>query len=131
MNFQDAVKTCFQKYATFSGRAARSEYWFFVLFNLLLSMVLGIADAAAFSHVDPLTGKMVQTQVLGNIAALITLLPSLAVAVRRLHDLGKSGWFVLINLIPIIGWIIFIVWAATKGTTGENRFGGDPLAAAA
>jgi uncharacterized membrane protein YhaH (DUF805 family) len=65
---------------------------------------------------------------LSLIWSLAVLLPGIAVAVRRMHDLDKSGWWVLIGLIPIIGWIIFIIWACTKGTDGSNRFGPDPLA---
>lgn len=122
MNFIDAVKTCFQKYATFSGRAMRSEYWFFVLFNFLGGFVLGLIDGMLFASVDPATGHA-SSGPLGLIFSLATLLPGLAVGVRRLHDLDKSGWWILINIIPIVGWIIFIVWAATKGTEGPNKFG--------
>ncbi len=121
MDFSTAVRTCFQKYVTFSGRAQRSEFWYFVLFNLLASIVLGIVDGALFGWAsdDP--------EVLNGIFSLIMFLPSLAVAVRRLHDTDRSGWWVLLWLIPIIGWIILIVWYATKGTEGPNRFAPDPL----
>jgi uncharacterized membrane protein YhaH (DUF805 family) len=123
MNFQDAVKTCFQKYVTFSGRATRPEYWLFTLFNFICMVVLGLADGALFSTIDQATGAVTNSGPLGTIFTLATLLPAISVSVRRMHDIDKSGWFVLINLIPIVGWIIFIVWAATKGTEGSNRFG--------
>lgn len=128
MNFTDAVKYCFQNYVTFSGRARRSQYWFFVLFNLIGSIVFGVIDGALFTSVDHATGVVTNAGVLGTIFSLVIFLPALSVAVRRLHDLEKSGWWVLINFIPLVGWVIFIVWAATKGTVGDNRFGADPLA---
>jgi uncharacterized membrane protein YhaH (DUF805 family) len=106
MNFMDAVKTCFTKYVDFNGRAARPEFWWFVLFNVVVSMVLGQA-----SHV------------LSMLFSLATLLPSIAVTARRLHDMDKSGWWQLIGLIPVLGWIVMIVWLAQPGTSGANRFG--------
>lgn len=117
MDFMTAVKTCLiEKYVTFSGRGRRSEYWFWVLFGVIGSIILGVFD-------DVLGMKL-----LGPLFSLATFLPAISAAVRRLHDLDKSGWWLLILLIPIVGTIIFIVWAATKGTTGDNRFGPDPLA---
>lgn len=116
MNFPDVVRTCFQKYVVFNGRAARSEYWFWVLFTFIGSFVLGIVDG------------ILGMQLLGGLFTLAVLLPSISVGVRRLHDIDKSGWWILINLIPIIGLIVFIFWAVTKGTAGDNRFGADPLA---
>lgn len=122
MDLMTAVKTCFGKYATFSGRARRSEYWWFVLFNVLVNFALGIVDGVLFGfHGDA------APQVLSGLYALVILLPSLAVAVRRLHDLGRSGWWLLIWLIPLIGWIILIWWFATKGEDGPNGYGPDPL----
>lgn len=123
MNFQTAIKTCFQKYVTFSGRARRREYWFWALFNLIVAIAAGFIDSAMFASVtNPNSSGPV-----GTIVTLAILLPSLSVSVRRLHDLDKSGWWVLIGLIPIIGMIIMIIWACMKGTTGDNRFGADPL----
>lgn len=121
MDFSTAVRTCFQKFVTFSGRAQRSEFWYFVLFNLIGSFVLGLIDALLFGWAsdDP--------QVLNAIFSLVMFLPSLSVAVRRLHDTDRSGWWWWIILIPLIGWIILIIWYATKGTDGPNRFGPDPL----
>ncbi len=115
MGFVDAIKSGFNNYVGFSGRACRSEYWFWLLFWVLAAIVATVIDAALG---------------LGFVSALVALglfLPSLAVAIRRLHDLDKSGWWILLSLIPLIGAIILIVWFCTKGTTGPNRFGPDPL----
>lgn len=121
MDFSTSIRTCFQKFVTFSGRAQRSEFWWFALFNLLGSFVLGLVDAILFGWAsdDP--------QFLNGIFSLVMFLPSISVAVRRLHDTDRSGWWWWIILIPLIGWIILIVWYATKGTDGPNRFGPDPL----
>jgi uncharacterized membrane protein YhaH (DUF805 family) len=121
MGFGQAIATCFRKYAVFSGRASRSEYWFFVLFEILLYIVLVAVDIAAFR------GSM---NVFSTLASLVLLLPGLAVQVRRLHDTDKSGWWVLISLVPIIGWIWLIVLLCTPGTAGANRFGMGPAEAA-
>ena len=120
MGFSDAVRSVLSQYVGFSGRAPRSEYWYWVLFTILISIVAGILDAVLFSDsgISPLD----------SIVTLILLLPGLAVSVRRLHDIGRSGWWVLISLVPVIGWILLIVWAATKGEPTENRFGQPPLA---
>ncbi len=115
MGFVDAIKSGFNKYVGFSDRAARSEYWYWILFYFIALFVASFLDA------------FLGIGFLGAIVSLGMFLPSLAVAVRRLHDLDKSGWFVLIGLIPLIGLIILIVWYCTKGTTGPNRFGPDPL----
>lgn len=119
MDFQTAVKTCFANYVTFRGRAARSEYWYFVLFLMIAGAVTGVLDATL------LPGS--QLSPLNSIFSLVTFLPSLAVTSRRLHDLDKSGWWQLLWAIPIIGWIVLIVWLAQRGTPGPNRFGPDPL----
>lgn len=110
MTFADSIKTCFSKYADFNGRAVRSEYWWFVLFIVLGSVVTSLLS-------DFLYGVFV----------LGTLLPSIAAAARRLHDTGRSGWLQLIALIPIIGWLVLIYFLAQEGE-GANRFG-EPVAA--
>lgn len=104
MTFGDSIKTCFTKYADFTGRASRSEYWWFVLFIVLASIVL--------SMVTPL---------LSGLFSLATLLPSIAAAARRLHDTDKSGWWQLIGLIPLLGWIVIIVLLAQEAKE-PNRF---------
>lgn len=131
MTFQEAVKTCLSKYATFSGRASRSEYWFFYLATVIVIFVAGILDRALgldFKMANPMTGleQSVGYGWLYVIAGLGLLLPSLGAMVRRLHDTNRSGWWWLIALTGI-GAIVLIVWFATKGTTGENNYGPDPL----
>jgi uncharacterized membrane protein YhaH (DUF805 family) len=116
MGMGEAVSSVLSKYAVFQGRARRAEYWFFFLFYFLISIPLTIIDMA-----------LLGAQILSSILALALIIPSLAVTVRRLHDLDKSGWFILIGLIPLIGTIILIVWFCTAGTPGPNRFGEDPL----
>lgn len=104
MTFGESISTCFKKYATFDGRATRSEYWWFFLFTFLVSAALGVVS-----------------EILSGVFSLGVLLPSLAVGVRRLHDIDKSGWFLLLWFIPVIGWIILIVWAIQEGKE-PNRF---------
>lgn len=122
MGFQDAVRSCFSKYVTFSGRAPRSEFWYFVLFGVIGSIILGVIDTMLFPP-----EATTDTGPLSSIFGLLILLPHLSVTVRRLHDLDRSGWWWWLGLIPLIGWIILIVWYATKGTSGPNRFGPDPF----
>jgi uncharacterized membrane protein YhaH (DUF805 family) len=109
-----------KKYAVFDGRARRKEYWMFVLFNILFSMAAGILDSIL--GLDFRSGS----GMIGSLYGLAVLIPSIAVAVRRLHDVGRSGWFLLINLIPIIGWIWFIIVLCTEGNPGINKYGPNP-----
>lgn len=109
MTFSDSVKTCFSKYATFSGRASRSEYWWFWVFNVLVSACLALVLPA-----------------LSTVYSLVVLLPNLAVSVRRLHDVGKSGWMYLICLIPLVGAIWLLVLACTDSEPGANQYGENP-----
>lgn len=120
MDFVPAIKSGFENYVNFSGRSCRSAYWFWILFTFIVSIVANILDMALMAAIG--------LPILGLIWSLAIILPSIAVGVRRLHDIDKSGWWILIGFIPIIGWIIFIIWACTKGTDGANRFGPDPLA---
>lgn len=123
MDFQTAVRTCFQKYVTFSGRAARSEFWWFTLFIFIASIVLGLIDGILVGFDNPLSP-------LSNLFALATFLPGLAVTSRRLHDYDKSAWWMLLILIPIIGWLVLLYWEVQKGTDGPNQYGNDPLGGA-
>jgi len=121
MDFQTAIRTVLkEKYATFSGRASRSEYWWFALFSIIASAVLGIIDATIFGNANG--------GILGTIFSLAVLVPSIAVGVRRLHDLGRSGWWLLIVLIPLIGILVLLYFFVQKGTDGPNDHGADPLA---
>jgi uncharacterized membrane protein YhaH (DUF805 family) len=123
MTFQDAVKTCFRKFATFSGRAQRSEFWWFALFVVISNFVLGIVDRTLFGMA--VDGQ--QVSLLGALFSLAVLLPNIAVGVRRLHDLDKSGWWYLLILAPLVGALVLIYFFVQKGTDGPNRFGADPL----
>jgi uncharacterized membrane protein YhaH (DUF805 family) len=116
MTFGTAVSSVFAQYTGFSGRARRSEYWWFVLFNVLVSVVAGVVDTA------------LNSVLLGLVVVLGLLLPSLAVSVRRLHDTGRSGWWLLIGLIPF-GGIVVLVFQCQDSEPGANRFGPSPKAA--
>jgi len=117
MNFQEAIASVLRNYANFSGRALRSEFWYWQLFL--------VAGGLAAELLDFVIGS--QISVLSSLFWLITLIPSLAVAVCRLHDIGRSGWWLLLFFIPLIGEIVLIVWWCTKGSHGYNGFGADPL----
>lgn len=122
-------KVVFKNYANFEGRARRSEFWYFTLFNIILSFVLGIIEGfIGLSETRYLgdTGFAYSTSVLSNLFSLALLVPTLAVGARRLHDIGKSGWWQLIMLIPIVGYIILIVFWATDGEQGSNEHGPNP-----
>jgi uncharacterized membrane protein YhaH (DUF805 family) len=112
MNWYLEVLT--KKYAQFAGRARRQEFWMFVLFNLIISFVLGFV------------GGMLGLEIIGSIYGLAVLVPALAVGARRLHDTGRSGWMQLIGFIPLIGAIVLIVFYAQDGKAGDNQYGPNP-----
>jgi len=114
MSITDAVRSVLTQYATFSGRARRSEYWWFFLAYFIASVVASIIDG------------ILGVTVLGVILALGLLIPSLAVGVRRLHDIGKSGWWLLIGLIPLVGAIVLLVFACQDSQPGTNQWGPSP-----
>jgi uncharacterized membrane protein YhaH (DUF805 family) len=119
-------KVVFENYANFSGRARRSEYWFYRLasvFVFLLFLVLG-AIIYALTENGPLAIGIGYG--LLALYGLLTFLPSFAVAVRRMHDVGKSGWFLFIALVPLVGPIWLLVLFFTEGDSGENAYGSDP-----
>ncbi len=114
-----------KKYAVFSGRARRKEYWYFFLFNVLITIVLLV--------IDGMTGTLnaeAGIGLLGGIYALAVLIPALAVSVRRLHDTDRSGWWLLIMLIPLIGVIVILVFMVQDSKPGENQYGSNPKGAA-
>ncbi len=116
------------KYATFAGRAQRKEYWFFVLWYCVFYLGLLQADALLMrGSADAPFGA----GPLSAIFAVATLLPAAAITVRRLHDTGRSGWWALIGLVPLIGDLVIVVFAVQAGEPGPNRYGPDPRAAAA
>jgi uncharacterized membrane protein YhaH (DUF805 family) len=115
-----------KKYAVFHGRSRRAEYWYFVLFNLIVAIVL--------AAIDSLLGTFSSAQNIGllsGIYSLAVLIPTLAVTFRRLHDIDRSGWWILINLVPLIGTIVLLVFALMDGTPGDNRYGPNPKGATA
>jgi len=140
MTFEQSIKTCFKKYAVFSGRASRSEYWWWVLF------VLGVGATTGIFDIIILGVSLDEWGPVSTLFWLVTLLPDICVTVRRLHDIDQTGWWVLWwpLIIIVLGLpsllfaplaagvgicvIWMIVWLSTRGTQGDNRFGPDPLA---
>jgi uncharacterized membrane protein YhaH (DUF805 family) len=112
-----------KKYAVFSGRARRKEYWIFILINIVISIVL-IAIDYLIGTFDPQTGA----GVLQGLYSLAVLIPSLAVTVRRLHDTGRTGWWILIGLIPVIGGIVLLIFMVLDSERGVNQYGPNPKA---
>lgn len=102
-----------KKYVEFSGRARRKEYWMFTLFNLIIALVLGFVDSSG---------------IVGGVYALAVFLPSIGVSVRRLHDTGRTGWWLLLLLLPVIGAIVVLVFMILEGNAGQNEYGSDPKA---
>ena len=121
MNFSEAIKSGFNNYVNFNGRAQRSAFWFWVLFAILGSIVAGVLDLAIF-------GAESYTP-LSTLFGLGIFLPGLAVSIRRLHDIGRTGWWVLLSLVPIVGIIILIIWNCQQGDAGTNQYGPNPLGA--
>jgi len=116
MDFQTSIKTCFNKFAVFSGRASRSEFWFFVLFGILGGIIALIIDVMILGYPFEENGPI------NLIFSVALIVPSLSVAARRLHDINKSGWWQLL-WITIIGGILLIIWHATEGENKKNKFG--------
>lgn len=104
-----------KKYAVFGGRARRTEYWLFVLFNIIISFVLGFIE-----------GLVGSPGVIAMIYGLAVLIPGVAVSVRRLHDTSRSGWWLLIGLVPLMGAIVLLVFMASDSHPGDNQFGSSP-----
>lgn len=121
MSMKEAIISVFSKYATFSGRARRSEYWYFALFTMIVDLVLSMINsffAESFMGVifALLTGAF----------GLAVMIPGLAVSWRRLHDIGKSGGWYFICLVPLVGAILFLIWTCRDSQPGDNRFGPNP-----
>lgn len=114
---EHAIRTCLQKYAVFSGRAARPELWWWVLAVFLAGTLLSALDYLLFGGGE---------QPVSSLFSLLVLLPNLAVGARRLHDTDRSAWWLLIGLVPVIGPIVLLVFFVLDGTVGPNRFGPDP-----
>jgi len=116
MNWYTDVLT--KRYAQFTGRARRQEYWMFLLFNVIIAVVIGFVDA------------VIGWGVLGFLYTLAVLIPGIAVTVRRLHDTGRTGWWILIGFVPLIGFIILIIFMVLDSKPGENPYGPNPKALA-
>lgn len=123
MNFTQAITSNFKRYVDFNGRSARSEFWWWVLFVFIIDVVFTLLEmivGGPTSSMYPLING------LDLLVSLAIFLPGLGVTVRRLHDTGRSGWWVLLSF-TIIGIIPLIIWYATRGTVGDNQYGSDPL----
>jgi len=106
VNFVDAVKTCLSKYADFKGRAGRPEFWWFMLFCTLASVITAVIS-----------------QRISGVISLLLLLPAIAATARRLHDIDKSGWWQLVSLVPLVGWLVVLYWYLQPTQPQANRFG--------
>ena len=125
--FLETIKT---RYAKFNGRARRSEYWYFTLFSFLITFVLGLVDAFVINPMIGVSADQAGTGGLLQFAmALVLFIPSLALAVRRLHDIGKSGWWLLIALIPLVGALVLLYFFITDSQSGSNAYGENPKGA--
>jgi uncharacterized membrane protein YhaH (DUF805 family) len=124
MNMPTAVKSVLGKYVSFSGRASRSEYWWWTLALIILFVVLGVIDGAIIA---PLLGlerfASNAGQPLSLLTALLILLPSIAVTARRLHDTDRTAWWLLVGLVPLVGNLVLLFFYVQQGTEGENQFG--------
>ena len=121
VKFDEAIRRGFQNYAKFSGRATRAESWWWVLFIVLASIVLTVVDTFTATM-----GMFGDSGLLGGLFELATLIPSLALGARRLHDINKTGWWLLLWFVLVVGWIVLIVWAVQRGNKGANKYGLDP-----
>jgi uncharacterized membrane protein YhaH (DUF805 family) len=113
------MKVVTQHYFDFNGRARRAEFWWYILVYVILAIIVNVIDSVV--HLNGL---------LGGLLGLALLLPNLGVWVRRLHDTNRSGWWILIGLVPLVGIVLLIIWAAAAGTAGPNTYGPDPKASA-
>lgn len=105
---------CWQHYLDWKGRARRSEFWYFALYNFIIGIVISIF------------GWIVGTQIFSDIYGIAICIPGICVGIRRMHDIGKNGWWILINLIPLVGWIWYIVLCCQDSQPGENQWGPNP-----
>lgn len=117
----EAYKKVWKNFANFNGRASRADYWWFVLANMIVSAVISLL---AVMGGDSFVAVIFSA--LSGLYSLAILIPTLALSVRRLHDINKSGWWYLINLVPCIGVIVFLVFCCIAGTPGDNQYGPDP-----
>jgi uncharacterized membrane protein YhaH (DUF805 family) len=132
MTFTESVKAVYGKYATFSGRARRPEYWWWALYMVLSGIGIAIIESSlglGMGHMGMGGGAMsagYEGGPMSGLWAIANLLPGIGVAVRRLHDTDRSGWWLLIALIPLIGALVLLYFMVSEGTRGDNRFGAEP-----
>ncbi len=128
MGFVDAVKNALMNnYANFSGRASRSEYWWFTLFNVIAAVIASVIDGViGITLIETVPGTGIGYGPFYLLFGLAVLVPSLSLSFRRFHDIGKSAWFILIALIPCVGFILIIVWMCTDGEPEPNAYGAVP-----
>jgi uncharacterized membrane protein YhaH (DUF805 family) len=123
MSFAEAVKSFWSRYTMFKGRSRRSEYWFIQLFLIITNLAAAAIDLALMDgDVDRFIANG-GGGILGLIWILVTIVPALAVLVRRLHDTGRSGWWALIGLVPLVGGVVLFVFSVLDSTAGENQYG--------
>ena len=126
MDFQTALRSFWKRYRDFRGRSRRSEYWFIQLFLVVTNIAVAIIDLALMGwDVDRFIANG-GGGIVGLVWILVTIVPALAVLVRRLHDTGKSGWWALVGLLPLVGAIVLLVFTVTDSSPGENKFGLSP-----
>ena len=126
MDFQTALRSFWTRYRDFKGRSRRSEYWFIQLFLVVTNIAVAIIDLALMGwDVDRFIANG-GGGIVGLVWILVTIVPALAVLVRRLHDTGKNGWWALVGLLPLVGAIVLLVFTVTDSTPGENKFGLSP-----
>ena len=118
ISFPQAVKLGFKNYSKFSGRATRAEYWWWVLFTVLTGIVLAVVDTLTGTR-----GMFGDSGLLGFLFQLATLVPTIALGARRLHDINRTGWWLLLWFVLVIGWIVLIVWAIKRGDECPNKHG--------
>ena len=114
MGIVDAVQNCFNNYANANGRARRSEFWYWVLFQFIVQLIAAIIS------------RMTGISIITLIASLALTFPSVCVGIRRLHDIGMSGWYYLVSFIPVVGLILLIVWGTRDSQPGQNQYGPNP-----
>ncbi len=129
MNFVDAVKSAFARFADFATRSSRSEFWWFMLFYFLVGLVVSIIGFTIESSVFG-QGMEMTSGIIDLLVFLVFIVPTISVTARRLHDIGRSGWWQLMALIPLLGALILLFWVVKRGEDGDNRFGANPLGAA-
>lgn len=117
----DIYLSALKKYAVFNGRARRKEYWLFMLCNIIVTIVLGLVDMTLGLYSEESGFGL-----LSGLYALAVIIPSIALSIRRLHDTGRSGWWILISLVPVIGPLVLLVFYVMDSTPGDNEYGPNP-----